>query len=56
MNSKKLALTSEHSPSWYVFSAGEEIPHLSWNLRVYYHVHKGLPLFSVLSKMTPVHA
>lgn len=33
----------------------QETPFLLWNLKVHYPTHTGLPLFSVLSKLNPVH-
>jgi len=47
----------EHSPSWEADShtASQEILCLLWNLKVYYWVHKGLPLVPILTQMHPVH-
>jgi hypothetical protein len=36
-------------------SANQEILHLLWNLKVHYHVHKGLPLGHVMWVMSPWH-
>jgi hypothetical protein len=47
----------KQSPSWEVnsYSASQEAPHLLWNLKVHYCVHKTLPLDPILNKMNPVH-
>ena len=37
------------------FSASQEIPHISWNPKVYYHSHKCLPPVPILSQLDPVH-
>jgi hypothetical protein len=35
-------------------SDGQEIPYLSWNPKVHYHVHKNLPLDPILGHLNPV--
>ena len=47
----------EQSPSWGAnkFSASQEIPRTSWNLKVYYRSHKHLPPVPILSQLDPVH-
>jgi hypothetical protein len=47
----------EQSPSWEAnsYSDGQKVPHLLWNPKVNYHVHKSLPLVSVLRQMNPIH-
>ena len=37
------------------FSARPEIPCISWNLKVYYCIHKCLPPIPILSHIDPVH-
>jgi len=36
------------------YSSGQEVPCLSWNPKVDYHVHKSLSLAPILSQMNPV--
>jgi hypothetical protein len=36
-------------------SVGHSIPHLTWNLKFDYHIHKNLPLDSILSHFNPIH-
>ena len=50
-------VTNEHRPFWKAvsFSASQEIPHILWNPKFHYGVHKIPPLFSILSQIDPVH-
>jgi hypothetical protein len=36
-------------------SASREIPHLLWNPKIYYRVHKSPPLVLIMSKLKAVH-
>jgi hypothetical protein len=36
-------------------SASQETPHLSWNLKLHYHVDRSPPVVLILSRMHPVH-
>jgi len=38
-----------------IFSGGQKLFCLLWNLKVYFHVHKSLPLGTILSQLNPVH-
>ena len=48
----------EQSPSWEAnrFSASIKIPHILWNLKFHYRLHKCLPPVPVLSQIDPIHA
>jgi len=48
----------EQSSSWEAnwFSASQEIPHILWNLKVYYCNYKCLPPVPILSQIDPVRA
>ena len=47
----------EQSPSWEAtqFAASQEIPHILWNLKVPYRIHKSPPPVPTLSQLDPVH-
>ena len=53
-----LTYSIEQSPSWEVnrFSASQEIPRISRNRKVDYHIHKCPQPVPILSQLDPVHA
>jgi hypothetical protein len=48
-----LTYSIEESPSWEAkrFSASQEIPHILWNLKVHYRIHKCPPPVPILNQL-----
>jgi hypothetical protein len=48
----------QQSPSWKAnsFSAGQEIPRVLWNPKIYYSVYSNPLLVPILSQNSPLHA
>jgi hypothetical protein len=51
-----LTYSMDQSPSWEAnwFAPSQEIPHIFWNLKVHYHIHKCPPPVPILSQLDPV--
>ena len=52
-----LTYSTEQSPSWEAnrFAASQEIPHILWNPKIHYCIHKCPPLVPNMSHFDPVH-
>ena len=50
--------TMEQSASWEAkrFSASQKIPHILWNPKVHYRIHKSQPTVPVPSQINALHA
>ena len=52
-----LTYSMEQSPCWEAnrFPASQEIPHISWNMKVHYRIQKCSPSVPILSQLDPAH-
>jgi len=51
----QLTNSTEQSPSWNGHLTSQEIPHLFWNARICYGVHRSPPLNTILSQKNSIH-
>jgi hypothetical protein len=53
-----LTNSMEQRPSWEanIFSASQEIPHISWKPEVHYRILNSPPPVPILSQLDPLHA
>ena len=58
LNTDLLTHSMQHSRSWEAnrFSASQEIPHILWNPKIHYLIHKSLQYVPILNQLDTVHA